>query len=72
MTKSTSPASDSLRPSSWVRERYAISEATLWKWIRDPRLGFPEPIYINTRRLWRVGALEAWEATRPTKARSAA
>ena len=72
MTKNTIPAPDSLRPSSWVRERYAITEATLGKWIRDPRLGFPAPVYINTRRLWRVGAIEAWEATLPSKSRSAA
>jgi predicted DNA-binding transcriptional regulator AlpA len=41
-----------------------ISDMTLWRWLRDPRLEFPKPLIVNRRRYWWLRDLEAWEATR--------
>lgn len=40
-------------PASQVRARYGVSEMSIWRWLRDERLGFPAPIRINGRRYWR-------------------
>lgn len=48
-----------------VRRRYNnLSDMGLWRWLRDPELGFPQPIYIRKRRYWQLGTLEAWERAR--------
>jgi hypothetical protein len=39
----------------------------LWRWARDPDLGFPSPIYIGKYRYWKLADLIAWERTRPTR-----
>jgi hypothetical protein len=36
---------------------------TLWRWLRNEQLGFPQPIRINGRRFWSEEALSAWERT---------
>jgi len=53
-------------PSAAVKARYGnCSDTTIWRWMRDPRVNFPKPIYINSRhRLWRLTELEAWEESR--------
>jgi predicted DNA-binding transcriptional regulator AlpA len=53
-------------PAAAVRARFGVSDMSLWRWSRDKALGFPAPIRINNRRFWRLGDLEAWEATRGT------
>lgn len=45
-----------------VQERYQKSHVTLWRWIRDPDLAFPQPMKINRLNYWRLSDLEAWEA----------
>lgn len=30
-----------------VQARYQKSHVTIWRWIRDPDLGFPAPMQIN-------------------------
>lgn len=37
-----------------------VSDMTLWRWLNDPALDFPKPIYIGTRRYWREVDLSAW------------
>ena len=59
-----------------VRERYLhagrpITAMTLHRWIRDPRLNFPEPTYFGRFRFWRIEEIEAWEASRPRGAEAA-
>ncbi len=42
-------------------ERYSVSRATWWRWVREARA--PSPIKLSpgcTR--WRLADLEAWEA----------
>jgi hypothetical protein len=48
-------------PGRQVRDRYKVSDMTLWRWLRDAELKFPKPTIINGRRYWRVEELEAWE-----------
>lgn len=50
--------------SAAVRARYGRSDMTLWRWLSDKDLGFPQPLRIQRRRLWRLSDLEAWEAER--------
>lgn len=54
-------------PVKAVRQRYGhCSEATLDRWLKNPDLGFPKPLYIGPMRWWRVDDLEAFERQRPT------
>jgi hypothetical protein len=48
--------------------RYSISTVTLWRWLRDPNLGFPTPTIINRRRYFRRADIAAWESRRSEKA----
>jgi hypothetical protein len=51
------------RNSQYVRARYdSISDMTLWRWINDPTLGFPQPTIIRNRRYWDEEALDAGTA----------
>ncbi len=45
-----------------TRERYGgISDMTLWRWLRDPDLGFPQPTYINGRRFFDEAAQDDFD-----------
>lgn len=37
-----------------------ISDMTLWRWLENPELNFPRPIYIGRRRYWRESDIVAW------------
>lgn len=52
---------EDLLPATQVRARYQISDMTLFRWLNDSSLKFPEPIRINRRRYWRLSALQAFE-----------
>lgn len=45
-----------------VRQRYSITEMTLWRWLRHPTMNFPRPLVINRRRLFRLADVIAWES----------
>lgn len=47
---------------SEVRRRYRISMRTFRRWLQDEALGFPQPLQINRRYLFKVADLEQWEA----------
>jgi predicted DNA-binding transcriptional regulator AlpA len=48
-----------------VRQRYGdSSDMTLWRWLHDEKMGFPQPLRINGRRFWRLTDLEEWERSR--------
>ena len=38
----------------------SVSDMTLWRWLNDPALNFPKPIYIARRRYWREAEVVAW------------
>jgi len=45
-----------------------VSDMTLWRWLNDRAMGFPEPVYIQKRRYWREAELGAWiEAQEPDR-----
>lgn len=48
--------------SKYVRDRYGVSDMTLWRWLRDPKLNFPKPLTIRRRNLWVPEELDAFDA----------
>ena len=55
-------SSEKFLTSQQVRTRYGDkSDMTLYRWVRNPTLGFPQPVVINGRRFWRLSELQAWE-----------
>jgi len=45
-----------------------VSDMTLWRWLNDPALHFPKPIYIARRRYWKEAEIIAWLETREVAA----
>lgn len=39
-----------------------ISAQTIWRFCRNPELGFPKPIYICGVRYWEAGEIDAFIA----------
>lgn len=37
-----------------------VSDMTLWRWLHDPELDFPKPVYISRRRYWREADVIEW------------
>ena len=37
-----------------------VSRVTLYRWIKDPKMNFPEPIRLNTRQGWRKKDIDNW------------
>jgi len=37
-----------------------VSDMTLWRWLNDPEMNFPRPIYINRRRYFSVDEIETF------------
>ena len=44
-----------------VDRRYKRSSQTRWRWSKDPELGFPKPMKIKNRLLYRRSEIEAFE-----------
>ena len=45
-----------------VRVRYGgISDMSLWRWCRDPKMGFPQPIRINRIKFWDEAELDVFD-----------
>jgi predicted DNA-binding transcriptional regulator AlpA len=60
---------DTLLTSNQTRARVGnVSHMCIWRWRRDERVQFPQPIQINRRNYWRLGDLRRWQATRTQKA----
>jgi hypothetical protein len=54
-----------------VRQRYA-NASEMWLWRREhDASGFPLPVVIAGRKLWKLSALEAWERSLATKSNQA-
>ena len=52
---------DEFVPATAVQRRYKISDVTLFRWIKDPRKGFPRPRYIGRRRYFLLSEIVTWE-----------
>ena len=56
-------------PIARVRELCGgVSEMTVHRWLRDPAMNFPCPIYLGQRRYWRESELVAWLDARQAEA----
>jgi hypothetical protein len=51
-----------LLPDRKVAERYGVNCRTLFRWDRNPSLGFPAPVTINGRKYRREDELESFDA----------
>ena len=57
----TESALPRLIPAREVRRRCAgISQVTLYRWLRNPALGFPRPIRINSRMFFAEDKIAHW------------
>ena len=59
------PAADDevLLTSKQVRARVGqVSDMCIWRWMRDDRVQFPQPMLMNRRRYWKLGDLRRWQA----------
>jgi predicted DNA-binding transcriptional regulator AlpA len=63
--------SEDLLPATPVRARYGVSDMTIFRWLADPKLGFPQPIRINGRRYWRLADLQAFEVRQASRKEAA-
>jgi predicted DNA-binding transcriptional regulator AlpA len=53
---------DALLNSAQTKARCGnVTDMCLWRWMRDERVGFPQPVKINKRNYWRLGDLRAWQ-----------
>ena len=43
-----------------VLEKIGVSRATLYRWIDDKELGFPQPAKLRKRIFWDSDQLEKW------------
>lgn len=55
-------------PGPKVAARYDVTDMSIYRWERDPRLNFPTPIRIGRRKFWDEDDLIAWERDRARKA----
>jgi hypothetical protein len=59
----TDPTEERFLTSAQVRRRYGdVSHVWIFRRERDGS-GFPIPLVIGNRKLWRLSDLEEWEAT---------
>jgi predicted DNA-binding transcriptional regulator AlpA len=66
------PQEDAYLPARRVWERYGVCDMTLHRWLRDPRMEFPRPVYFGRLRFWRISELIAWEMARAGESKEAA
>ena len=53
---------DQLIPATLFRKTMGnITPMTEWRWQRDPRLKFPDPIFIRGRRYYTVAAIREFQ-----------
>ena len=51
-------------PDRQVRERYGVCASTLFRWDKNPAVGFPRPIDINGRKYRDEAELDAFDRAR--------
>jgi predicted DNA-binding transcriptional regulator AlpA len=58
MSKNSPPL---LLPDPTVARRYGISLMSLWRWTRDKKLSFPQPLKIRERNYRSAAELDAFD-----------
>jgi hypothetical protein len=44
-----------------LARRFNISSMSLWRWLNDAKLAFPDPVQIRERNYWRLKDIIEWE-----------
>ena len=44
-----------------------VSDMTIWRWLNNPAMNFPQPIYIGRRRYWKEADILDWLEGQTTK-----
>jgi predicted DNA-binding transcriptional regulator AlpA len=42
-----------------------VSDMSLWRWLQNPDLNFPKPVYIGKRRYFKEADVVAWLEAQP-------
>jgi predicted DNA-binding transcriptional regulator AlpA len=58
---------DNYLPARQVWERYGVTSMTLFRWLRNPDMFFPPPVYLGRFRYWKLADLMAWERQMATR-----
>ncbi len=58
--KGNNKMTDHLLISKNIHKILNISDMTLWRWLNDPKMEFPQPIYIRSRRYWKESEINNW------------
>lgn len=37
-----------------------VSDMTLWRWLHNPAMNFPQPVMIQRRRYWQESEIIEW------------
>jgi hypothetical protein len=53
---------DELVPNPEVKDEFGVCYQTIRRWERNPKLGYPEPVWINNRKYQWRRQLEAFKA----------
>lgn len=48
-------------PARRVCQRYDVCDRTLDRWVADPKLNFPRPMYVNKRRYFDEDELDEFD-----------
>jgi predicted DNA-binding transcriptional regulator AlpA len=59
-------AKEQFLPAPLVAARYHVSDMTIYSWLKDERMQFPQPHYFGRFRYWKLSDLAAWERDRAT------
>lgn len=54
-----------------LKTRYRCSAMTVYRWVKNPDLDFPKPIYLGRVRYWDADEIAEWEAKQRAKSREA-
>jgi predicted DNA-binding transcriptional regulator AlpA len=47
-------------PSAKLADFLNVSAMAIWRWERDPNLGFPRPTVIHGRKYWNRAEINSW------------
>ncbi|MCB9947110.1 MAG: hypothetical protein H6842_04690 [Rhodospirillaceae bacterium] len=59
------PDNGRLIPARLAWEHFGVTSMTLHRWLRDPRLDFPRPVFIGRYRYFYLSEIQQWERSRP-------
>src|SRR5437773_6150572 len=66
-TPTSTDSADQFLPARQVWERYGVTSMSVWRWLKDADLKFPQPMRIGRLRYWRLSDLVSWERSRSSK-----